>query len=64
MLCPRRVILGAVEFIEGREEKIRALGLLLRHQSGLDRDFPIDGGVLERTAVFRLKAEAWSAKKH
>jgi nitroimidazol reductase NimA-like FMN-containing flavoprotein (pyridoxamine 5'-phosphate oxidase superfamily) len=55
---------GAVEFIEDREEKVRGLGLLLRHQSGLDRDFPIDGRALERTAVFRLRAETWSAKKH
>jgi nitroimidazol reductase NimA-like FMN-containing flavoprotein (pyridoxamine 5'-phosphate oxidase superfamily) len=55
---------GTVEFIEGREEKIRGLNLLLRHQSGSNRDFPIDGEVLEKTAVFRLKAETWSAKKH
>jgi nitroimidazol reductase NimA-like FMN-containing flavoprotein (pyridoxamine 5'-phosphate oxidase superfamily) len=55
---------GAVEFIEDREEKIRGLNLLLRHQSGLDRDFPIDEGALEKTAVFRLRAEAWGAKKH
>jgi nitroimidazol reductase NimA-like FMN-containing flavoprotein (pyridoxamine 5'-phosphate oxidase superfamily) len=55
---------GTVEFIEDREEKIRGLNLLLRHQSGLDRDFSIDEGTLERTAVFRLRAETWSAKKH
>jgi nitroimidazol reductase NimA-like FMN-containing flavoprotein (pyridoxamine 5'-phosphate oxidase superfamily) len=55
---------GTVEFIEDREEKIRGLNLLLRHQSGEDRDFPIGDGALERTAVFRLRAEIWSAKKH
>jgi nitroimidazol reductase NimA-like FMN-containing flavoprotein (pyridoxamine 5'-phosphate oxidase superfamily) len=55
---------GTVEFIDRREEKIRGLNLLLRHQSGENRDFPIDGGTLERTAVFRLRAESWSAKKH
>jgi nitroimidazol reductase NimA-like FMN-containing flavoprotein (pyridoxamine 5'-phosphate oxidase superfamily) len=55
---------GTVEFLEDREEKIRGLKLLLRHQSGEDRDFPIDGGALERTAVFVLRAESWSAKKH
>jgi nitroimidazol reductase NimA-like FMN-containing flavoprotein (pyridoxamine 5'-phosphate oxidase superfamily) len=55
---------GTVEFIEDREEKVRGLNLLLRHQSGEDRDFPIDAGALEKTAVFRLKAETWSAKKH
>jgi nitroimidazol reductase NimA-like FMN-containing flavoprotein (pyridoxamine 5'-phosphate oxidase superfamily) len=55
---------GTVEFIESPEEKIRGLTLLLRHQSDTDRDFPINGGALEKTAVFRLKAETWSAKKH
>jgi nitroimidazol reductase NimA-like FMN-containing flavoprotein (pyridoxamine 5'-phosphate oxidase superfamily) len=55
---------GTVEFIEDREEKIRGLKLLLQHQSGLDRDFPIEGQALERTAVFRQRAETWSAKKH
>jgi nitroimidazol reductase NimA-like FMN-containing flavoprotein (pyridoxamine 5'-phosphate oxidase superfamily) len=55
---------GTVEFIGDREEKIRGLNLLLRHQSGEDRDFPLDGGVLERTAVFMLRAETWTAKKH
>jgi nitroimidazol reductase NimA-like FMN-containing flavoprotein (pyridoxamine 5'-phosphate oxidase superfamily) len=55
---------GTVEFIEDREEKLRALTLLLRHQSGQDRDFPIDGAALARTTVFRLRAETWTAKKH
>jgi nitroimidazol reductase NimA-like FMN-containing flavoprotein (pyridoxamine 5'-phosphate oxidase superfamily) len=55
---------GTVEFIEDRAEKIRALNLLLRHQSGEDRDFPIDGRAVENTAVFRLQATDWSAKKH
>ncbi|MDR1970860.1 MAG: pyridoxamine 5'-phosphate oxidase family protein [Treponema sp.] len=55
---------GAVEFIEDREEKIRSLNLLLRHQSGKDQDFAIDDGALSKTAVFRLRAETWSAKRH
>jgi nitroimidazol reductase NimA-like FMN-containing flavoprotein (pyridoxamine 5'-phosphate oxidase superfamily) len=55
---------GTVEFIEDRAEKIRGLNLLLRHQSGEDRDFPIDGRAVENTAVFRLKATDWIAKKH
>ena len=55
---------GTVEFIDGREEKVRGLNLLLRHQSGEDRDFPIEVGALEKTAVFRLRAESWTAKKH
>jgi nitroimidazol reductase NimA-like FMN-containing flavoprotein (pyridoxamine 5'-phosphate oxidase superfamily) len=54
---------GAVEFIDDREEKIRGLNLLLRHQSGEDRDFPLDGGITDRTAVFMLRAETWTAKK-
>jgi nitroimidazol reductase NimA-like FMN-containing flavoprotein (pyridoxamine 5'-phosphate oxidase superfamily) len=55
---------GTVEFIGDREEKLRALRLLLKHQSGQDRDFPIDGEALARTTVFRLRVETWSAKKH
>jgi nitroimidazol reductase NimA-like FMN-containing flavoprotein (pyridoxamine 5'-phosphate oxidase superfamily) len=55
---------GAVEFVEDREGKVRGLELLLRHQSGQDRDFPLDPAVLDRTIVFRLCSKDWSAKKH
>jgi nitroimidazol reductase NimA-like FMN-containing flavoprotein (pyridoxamine 5'-phosphate oxidase superfamily) len=55
---------GTAQFIEDPDEKVRSLQLLLRHQSGEDRDFPIDGKALEQTAVFRLRTESWSAKKN
>jgi nitroimidazol reductase NimA-like FMN-containing flavoprotein (pyridoxamine 5'-phosphate oxidase superfamily) len=55
---------GPVEFIEDREAKGRGLRLLLRHQSGQDRDFVLDPAAVDRTIVFRLRAKDWSAKKH
>jgi nitroimidazol reductase NimA-like FMN-containing flavoprotein (pyridoxamine 5'-phosphate oxidase superfamily) len=55
---------GTVEFIEDREGKVRGLELLLRHQSGQDRDFPLDPAAVDQVTVFRLRAKDWSAKKH
>jgi nitroimidazol reductase NimA-like FMN-containing flavoprotein (pyridoxamine 5'-phosphate oxidase superfamily) len=55
---------GTVEFIGDRDGKSYALKLLMRHQSGQDRDFVLDPAALDRTTVFRLRAKSWSAKKH
>jgi nitroimidazol reductase NimA-like FMN-containing flavoprotein (pyridoxamine 5'-phosphate oxidase superfamily) len=55
---------GVVEFLDGREGKIRGLKLLMRHQTGEDRDFTFDDTTLGRTTVFRLRAGEWSAKRH
>jgi nitroimidazol reductase NimA-like FMN-containing flavoprotein (pyridoxamine 5'-phosphate oxidase superfamily) len=55
---------GTVEFVEGREEKVYGLELLLRHQSGQDRDFTLDPAAVDQTIVFRLSSKDWSAKKH
>jgi hypothetical protein len=38
--------------------------LLLRHQSGQDRNFALDPATVDRTIVFSLRVQDWSAKKH
>jgi nitroimidazol reductase NimA-like FMN-containing flavoprotein (pyridoxamine 5'-phosphate oxidase superfamily) len=54
---------GSVEFIEDREEKIRALNLLMRHQTGEDRDFAYQEAQLDRVAVYRLRVESFTGKR-
>jgi nitroimidazol reductase NimA-like FMN-containing flavoprotein (pyridoxamine 5'-phosphate oxidase superfamily) len=54
---------GLVEFIEDREEKVRALNLLMRHQTGEDRDFDYQEAQLDRVAVYRLRVESFSGKR-
>jgi nitroimidazol reductase NimA-like FMN-containing flavoprotein (pyridoxamine 5'-phosphate oxidase superfamily) len=54
--------LGLVEFIEDREEKVRALNLLMRHQTGEDRDFDYQETQLDRVAVYRLRVESFTGK--
>jgi nitroimidazol reductase NimA-like FMN-containing flavoprotein (pyridoxamine 5'-phosphate oxidase superfamily) len=55
---------GTVEFIEDRDGKAYGLKLLMRHQSGQDRDFVLDPAAVDRTTLFRLRSKDWSAKKH
>jgi nitroimidazol reductase NimA-like FMN-containing flavoprotein (pyridoxamine 5'-phosphate oxidase superfamily) len=54
---------GLVEFIEDREEKARSLNLLMRHQTGEDRDFTYDKAPLDRVAVYRLRVESFTGKR-
>jgi nitroimidazol reductase NimA-like FMN-containing flavoprotein (pyridoxamine 5'-phosphate oxidase superfamily) len=54
--------LGLIEFIEERAEKVRALNLLMRHQTGEDRDFSYEDAQLDRVAVYRLRAESFTGK--
>ncbi|MDR2743267.1 MAG: pyridoxamine 5'-phosphate oxidase family protein [Treponema sp.] len=55
--------LGTVEFIEDETEKIRALNLLMKHQTGEDRDFAYREADLRAVAVYRLRAETLTGKK-
>jgi nitroimidazol reductase NimA-like FMN-containing flavoprotein (pyridoxamine 5'-phosphate oxidase superfamily) len=54
---------GTVEFIGEEAEKARALNLLMRHQTGEDRDFAYRDAELRAVAVYALKAEAFTGKK-
>jgi nitroimidazol reductase NimA-like FMN-containing flavoprotein (pyridoxamine 5'-phosphate oxidase superfamily) len=55
---------GTVEFVEDSAGKARGLKILMRHQTGEDREFTFDEGALSKTAVFRLRVQEWSAKRH
>ncbi|MDR3248277.1 MAG: pyridoxamine 5'-phosphate oxidase family protein [Treponema sp.] len=55
---------GPVEFIDDPAGKARGLALLMRHQTGEDREFSFDDAALSKTTVFRVRAEEWSAKRH
>jgi nitroimidazol reductase NimA-like FMN-containing flavoprotein (pyridoxamine 5'-phosphate oxidase superfamily) len=54
---------GFVEFIEDREGKIRALNLLMRRQTGEDRDFAYQDAQIDRVAVYRLRVENFTGKR-
>jgi nitroimidazol reductase NimA-like FMN-containing flavoprotein (pyridoxamine 5'-phosphate oxidase superfamily) len=54
---------GTVELIEEEAEKIRALNLLMKHQTGEDRDFTYSEAQLQAVAVYRLKAETFTGKR-
>jgi nitroimidazol reductase NimA-like FMN-containing flavoprotein (pyridoxamine 5'-phosphate oxidase superfamily) len=54
---------GFVEFIEDREEKARILNLIMKHQTGKDRDFTYENAPLDRVAVYRLKVESFTGKR-
>lgn len=51
---------GKVRMLTDADEKCRAVDLLMICQTG--RTFPIEGDVLERTAVYELTADAFTAK--
>ncbi|MDR3248221.1 MAG: pyridoxamine 5'-phosphate oxidase family protein [Treponema sp.] len=55
---------GTVEFVEDREEKIHGLKLLMRQQTGEDREFAFGDAAVNAITIFRLRVEEWSAKRH
>ena len=54
--------IGKLERVEDKEEKMKALHLILRHQSGMD--FPIPESVLPSVLVMRLTVLEMSAKSN
>ncbi|MDR2069780.1 MAG: pyridoxamine 5'-phosphate oxidase family protein [Spirochaetaceae bacterium] len=54
---------GAVEFVEEDKKKAHGLNLLMRHQTGQDRDFVFDEPRLRETAVYRVKARSFTGKR-
>ncbi|MDR0386546.1 MAG: pyridoxamine 5'-phosphate oxidase family protein [Treponema sp.] len=55
--------LGTVEFLEEDAEKIRGLNLIMKHQTGEDRNFEYGEAGLRAVAVYRLRAEAFTGKR-
>ena len=53
---------GRVEFIDGAEEKARALERIMAQQTG--EAIPVSPAQAQGVIVLRLRAEAWSCKKN
>ncbi|MFP3090946.1 pyridoxamine 5'-phosphate oxidase family protein [Treponema sp. TIM-1] len=54
---------GGVEFVEEDEKKVHGLNLLMKHQTGEDRDFVFDESRLRETAVYQVKARSFTGKR-
>jgi len=54
---------GKIEFIEDRSEKIHALEILMKHQSGKS-DFTYSDAALDQVSVYRLDVEEYQVKRH
>jgi nitroimidazol reductase NimA-like FMN-containing flavoprotein (pyridoxamine 5'-phosphate oxidase superfamily) len=54
---------GEVEFVEEDEKKAHGLNLLMKHQTGQDRDFVFDESRLRACAVYQVKARSFTGKR-
>jgi nitroimidazol reductase NimA-like FMN-containing flavoprotein (pyridoxamine 5'-phosphate oxidase superfamily) len=55
---------GTAEILEKEDEKIHGLNLLMRQQTGEDREYTYPPAQLKGTLVFRLKVSSFTAKRH
>jgi nitroimidazol reductase NimA-like FMN-containing flavoprotein (pyridoxamine 5'-phosphate oxidase superfamily) len=55
---------GTVEIMEKDDEKTHGLNLLMRHQTGEDREHTYPPGQLKGTLVFRVRVNSFTAKRH
>ena len=54
---------GTVAVVEEEAEKAACLNILMKHQTGEDREFSFDDSTLRETAVFRLPLEEITGKQ-
>ncbi len=54
---------GVIEFIEDRLEKINALDILMKHQSG-STDFTYSDAAIDQVTVYRLNVTEVQVKRH
>jgi nitroimidazol reductase NimA-like FMN-containing flavoprotein (pyridoxamine 5'-phosphate oxidase superfamily) len=54
---------GVVEFLTGEQEKTYGLNRLMRHQTGMDRDFVFDEQHLRAVEVYALRVSSFTAKR-
>jgi nitroimidazol reductase NimA-like FMN-containing flavoprotein (pyridoxamine 5'-phosphate oxidase superfamily) len=54
---------GEAEPLEEESEKVRALTILMKHQTGQDRDFSFGEERIRAVRVYRIRAGAFSAKR-
>lgn len=53
---------GIAHFIETTQDKIQALRMIMKHQTG--REFEFNERMVNDVAVFRIDAESYSCKRH
>ncbi|MDR2051979.1 MAG: pyridoxamine 5'-phosphate oxidase family protein [Treponema sp.] len=54
---------GDARFIDGEAEKSRALAVLMKHQTGGDRDFSFAPAHLRAVTVFKVTAHSFTGKR-
>jgi uncharacterized protein len=54
---------GKIEFIEDRSEKVHALEILMKHQSG-QSGFSYSDAALDQVCVYRLDVDEYQVKRH
>jgi nitroimidazol reductase NimA-like FMN-containing flavoprotein (pyridoxamine 5'-phosphate oxidase superfamily) len=55
---------GTAEILENDDEKTHGLNLLMRHQTGEDREYVYPPEQLRGTQVFRVRVSSFTAKRH
>jgi nitroimidazol reductase NimA-like FMN-containing flavoprotein (pyridoxamine 5'-phosphate oxidase superfamily) len=55
---------GTAEILEKEDEKTYGLNLLMKHQTGEDRDYAYTPEQLGKTLVFRVRVSSFTAKRH
>jgi nitroimidazol reductase NimA-like FMN-containing flavoprotein (pyridoxamine 5'-phosphate oxidase superfamily) len=55
---------GTAEILEKDDEKTHGLNLLMKHQTGEDREYAYPPEQLERTLVFRVRVSSFTAKRN
>ena len=53
---------GKIIFIENEEEKPYALNQIMKHQTGIDKDYIFDASNLRRTIAYKLTVETINGK--
>jgi nitroimidazol reductase NimA-like FMN-containing flavoprotein (pyridoxamine 5'-phosphate oxidase superfamily) len=54
---------GTAEILEGLEEKIHGLNMLMKHQTGEDREFSFDEQHVRAVNVYRIRVSSFSGKR-
>jgi nitroimidazol reductase NimA-like FMN-containing flavoprotein (pyridoxamine 5'-phosphate oxidase superfamily) len=55
---------GTAEILEKEDEKTYGLNVLMKHQTGEDREYVYPPEQLRNTLVFRVRVSSFTAKKH
>ncbi|MDL2229470.1 pyridoxamine 5'-phosphate oxidase family protein [Treponema sp. OttesenSCG-928-L16] len=54
---------GKAVIITGRDEKVRALNILMKHQTGIERDYEYDDRHLNAVCVYKMICSSFTGKQ-